>query len=251
MPLEFYRRELLEIVVKGLNMRAIGDRIKDNYENRARYELTRRTPVIVRLDGKAFHTFTRGMNKPFDQRLIDAMVSGAQAVADNMQGFKAAYIQSDEVSFVMTDYDTLQTDAWFGYNKSKIESISASIMTAAFNRHIGLDKDAYFDARSFNIPREEVVNYFLWRALDWERNSLAMYCQSLFSHKQLHGKGKADQHELLYSCGRNWTTDLTEQQKNGTWLFCDGPETSCLVANYESIGKALWPLLNWDKIENA
>jgi tRNA(His) guanylyltransferase len=229
-------------------LRNIGDRIKNNYENRARYELTRRVPVIVRLDGKAFHTFTRGMTLPFDDTLIQGMVEAATAVAKEMQGFKAAYVQSDEASFFLTDYDSLHTDAWFGYNKSKVESISASVMTAAFNRKMQLDKDAYFDARSFNIPREEVVNYFLWRAKDWERNSLAMYCQANFSHKQLHGKDKAAQHEMLHSIGKNWTTDLTLEQRNGTWIF---PQyiTSDLLPEYESIAERLTPLINCDKIQ--
>lgn len=220
-------------------MKAIGDRIKSNYENRARYELTRRTPVIVRVDGRAFHTFTRGMNKPFDQKLIDSMVAGAVAVASEMQGFKAAYVQSDEASFFMTDYDTLQTDGWFGYCKSKIETISASVMTAAFNRNIALSHDAYFDARAFNIPKEEVANYFLWRCMDWERNSVSMYCNAHFSHKQMHGQGKAQQHEMLHTIGRNWTTDLTSQQRNGTWIFGQGEKRTDVLPSYDVINGLL------------
>lgn len=227
-------------------MKAIGDRIKSNYENRARHELTRRTPVIVRIDGRAFHTFTRGMEKPFDQRLIDAMVVSAAAVSAEIQGFKAAFIQSDEASFFMTDYDTFQTDGWFGYCKSKIETISASIMTAAFNRKIAFDRDAHFDARAFNVPREEVTNYFLWRALDWERNSVSMYCNAHFSHKQMHRQGKADQHEMLHSIGRNWAADLTSQQRNGTWILGDGEIRADVLPKHDAINKVLESMVQCD-----
>lgn len=230
-------------------MKAIGDRIKANYENRARYELTCRTPVIVRVDGRAFHTFTRGMDKPFDQHLIDSMVKAATAVGSEMQGFKAAYVQSDEASFLLTDYDTLQTGAWFGYVKSKVETISASIMTAVFNRMIRTKYDAVFDARAFNIPREEVVNYFLWRALDWERNSVSMYCNSYFSHKAMHAQGKANQHEMLHSIGKNWTTDLSSQQRNGTWIMADGSIETSIMPKYGEISTLLDPLIYCDVME--
>lgn len=227
-------------------MKSIGDRIKENYENRARYELTRRIPVIIRIDGRAFHTFTRGMNRPFDQKLIDAMVESACVVANSIQGCKAAYVQSDEASFLVTDYDTLQTDAWFGYNKSKVESISASIMTASFNRIMSIGTDAYFDSRSFNVPREEVSNYFLWRALDWERNSLTMYAGSFFSHKQLHGMNSADKHEMLHEIGKNWTTDLTSQQRNGTFII-SGEVRTDILPTYEQIDSTLSRLVYCDK----
>lgn len=232
-------------------MQTIGDRVKANYELRARHKLIRRMPIVVRVDGRAFHTFTRGMQRPFDQKLIDAMVAAAAAVGRDMQGFKAAYIQSDEASFFATDYDTLQTDGWFGYTKSKIETISASIMTATFNRSIGIHKDAYFDARSFNIPREEVSNYFLWRAMDWERNSISMYCGANFSHKQMHGKGKADQHELLHSIGLNWATDLTSQLKNGTWIFADGSIRVDIPPSFDSINSVLRGLIDCDKLPSS
>lgn len=195
---------------------SLGDRMKRNYEDRARHYLIRRMPVVVRLDGKAFHTLTRGCTKPFDAAFADAMLDASLAVFDEAQGCKAAYIQSDEASFLLSDFDTLQTDAWFDNNKSKIESIAASCMTAHFSASLG--RIGLFDARAFNLPREEVANYFLWRIKDWERNSVAMYAQSCFSPKQLHGKGRADQHEMLHSVGRNWATDIPERFRNGTWL---------------------------------
>lgn len=232
-------------------MKAIGDRMKQNYEGRCKHLLIRRMPVIVRVDGKAFHTFTKRTKcrRPFDQHLINSMIAGAKAVASQMQGFKAAYIQSDEASFLMTDYDTFATCAWFDNEQNKIESITASLMTAGFNRYFNqVDShiDAHFDSRAFNVPREDVVNYFLWRALDWERNSVSMYCNSLYSHQQMHGKGRADQHEMLFKAGKNWATDLTPQHRNGTWLYYRDHslvEDHSLLPSYTSIGPLIDPLI--------
>lgn len=203
----------------------LGLRMKENYENRSQFYLTRRTPVIVRIDGRAFHTFTKSFKRPFDRRIIDSMVLSALTVAGEMQGFKLAYMQSDEASFLLTDYDTLETQAWFDYNKSKIETICASIMTAAFARCMRLadvNQLAFFDARAFNIPVDEVSNYFLWRMQDWARNSVSMYARAYFSHKQLVGKKVTDMHEMLYRIGKNWTTDLCDDERNGTLILQNG-----------------------------
>lgn len=229
---------------------ALGDRMKANYEDRQRHYLTRRTPTIIRIDGKAFHTFTRGLEEPFDGRLADTLEAAAIRVADDAQGFKLAYLQSDEISILLTDYDQLQTSAWFDYNKSKMESVAASCMTAHFNdqwrAHRTGHRLAMFDARAFSLPREEVANYFLWRAKDWERNSVSMYCRHFFSDKQMHGQGKADQHEMLHRVGKNWTTDLSERWRNGTWLV-RGPEGVAtrhdIIPKFADIDAVVAPLL--------
>jgi tRNA(His) 5'-end guanylyltransferase len=222
--------------------------MKENYEIRDRHYLTRRTPVIVRVDGRAFHTLTKRFAKPFDQTFIDAMVGAARDLFTEMQGCKLAYIQSDEASFVLTDYDRHATEAWFDYRQSKVESISASQMSVFFNEHMhnlgeGITTAA-FDSRAFNIPEDEVANYFLWRAQDWHRNSVSMYAQAHFSHKQLLGKSIPDMHEMLHGIGKNWTT-LTPQHKNGTFLrrFSDRcMEGWTVLPTYESISWA------WDSV---
>lgn len=203
-------------------MKSLGERMKENYEIRDRHYLTRRTPVIVRVDGRAFHTLTAKYKKPFDLYFVEAMVRAAKSLFQDMQGCKMAYIQSDEASFVLTDYDNLATEGWFDYRQSKIESISASQMSVVFcgamyDMGFGV-VEAAFDARAFNIPEEEVANYFLWRAQDWHRNSVSMYAQSFFSHKQLYEKNIPAMHEMLHRVGKNWTTDLRDEQKNGTFL---------------------------------
>lgn len=199
---------------------SLGDRMKQNYENRARYQLMRRTPVIMRLDGKAFHTFTRHCEKPFDQNLIDTMAMTARYVMENVQGSVFAYVQSDEISILLQDYANLDTSAWFDYNIQKMTSISAAMASVFFSSHYKPKGDldcgyALFDSRVFNLPREEVINYFIWRQQDWTRNSLQMLARAHFSQKELHRKNAPAMHEMLHAKHINWA-DLHPQLKNGT-----------------------------------
>lgn len=222
-------------------MSSLGDRIK-RYEAVAGMSATPRMPLMVRVDGRAFHTFCRGLEKPFDQNLINAMVGAATYVAQDMQGFKAAYIQSDEATFCITDYDDITTMGWFDYDLFKVVSISAALMTAAFNGHQAWGRPALFDSRAFSVPADDVVNAFLWRAKDWERNSLQMYARAYFSSKQLHGKKRADMHEMLHSVGKNWAIDLPDQQRNGTFLIrtADGiVERHDILPSYEAINTSI------------
>ena len=225
----------------------LGDRIK-RYEAVTHHTATGRTPLMVRVDGRAFHSFTRGMDRPFDQKLTDAMAGAAKCVADEMQGFKAAYIQSDEATFCLTDYDRVESQGWFDYDLSKVISISAALMTAHFIRLLGTDKTPVFDSRAFSIPANDVVNAFLWRAKDWERNSLQMYSRAHYSHKELHGKGKQAMHDLLYDAGKNWATDLTPQQKNGTFLVATEEgiiERHDILPTYDNVNGAIGGLFEY------
>lgn len=198
---------------------SLGDRMK-TYEGVSRHVLMRRTPVILRVDGRAFHTFTRSFQVPFDNMLHDAMVATARSLVHEIQGAKLAYGQSDEVSVLITDYDTLTTDAWFGYGVQKMVSIAASVATIAFNNHIGRNNQAQFDARVFNLPRAEVVNYFVWRQKDASRNSVQMVARSCFSHKQCHRKSNSDLQDMLMDIGVNWN-DTPTHFKRG---FCVSKE---------------------------
>ncbi len=220
----------------------LGDRIK-GYEKTFAHTAVKRSPLMIRVDGRAFHTFTRSCLKPFDGNLMTHMVMAAVHVADDMQGFKAAYVQSDEVTFLLTDYDNLETQGWFDYKLSKVVSISAALMTAHFNHQYKPEKPQVFDGRAFTLPKGEVINAFLWRAKDWERNSLQMYARAFFSHKELHKKNKEEIHEMLHQIGKNWTTDLSDIEKNGTFLIRE-PEQEIkiradILPNYESINAAI------------
>jgi tRNA(His) guanylyltransferase len=194
---------------------SLGDRMKEQYEDRASYSLPRRSYTIVRLDGKAFHTFTKGMDKPFCKTLIQSMVYAAGEVCRQADGAQFAYLQSDEASILLTDFAKPDTNAWFNGNVQKIASVSASIMTAAFNNYFPGRKLALFDARAFSIPDDvEVENYFVWRQKDWIRNSLQMLSRSHFSHNKLHGKKVHDMHQMLHNKGVNWA-QLDQGLKNG------------------------------------
>lgn len=208
---------------------ALSVRQKEFYEKRTRTYLPRRTYTIIRIDGKSFKNYTKSLNKPFDEDLIEAMDSTAIYLCKNIQGAKLAYVQSDEITIVMTDFDTLQTDAWFDGEVQKIVSVSASMATREFNRvriiqqlANGIDikyilngKLAEFDSRVFTIPfKEEVLNNIIWRQRDCVRNSISSVAQSLFSHTLLTGKNQSDMQEMCFEKGVNWN-DFPEKQKRG------------------------------------
>lgn len=217
--------------------------MKDNYESRQTYFLTRRIPVIIRIDGQAFHTYTSGLKKPFDDGLIEDMNQTAMYLCQKIQGAKCAYVQSDEISILVTDYDTVDTDAWFNYNKSKVESISAGLAAGKFNQlrlsrylsqiwdtdadnedilnlfssNIDTISIANFDSRATNYPKEEVANYFLARQNDCVKNSIASVAQSLYPHKELEGKNQSQQQELIFQKGINWN-DFDSGLKRGRFI---------------------------------
>lgn len=201
----------------------LGKRMKNNYEKIPQTKLMRRTPIAIRIDGKAFHTFTRGFKKPFDDILRNCMGYTMKYLCKNIQGCVFGYTQSDEITLILIDYQNFETEAWFDYEVQKICSIAASMATMKFNQLFSdrvdnyhnnyveryrdfdisyppedetnyllalieaKDHGAMFDARCFNIPREEVCNLVYWRQLDAIRNSIQMVGQAKFSNKELHG----------------------------------------------------------------
>lgn len=238
----------------------LGNRMKTFYEEIPKTRLMRRTPVVIRIDGKAFHTFTRGFKRPFDDVLIKTMQETAKYLCENIQGCSLAYTQSDEISLLLIDYQRFETSAWFDYEIQKMCSISASMATMAFNRifvesynkwgsgrhsdynpnedvdeFLKLEKvyskafknGAMFDARVFNIPKEETCNYFYWRQLDASRNSIQMVGQANFSHKELQHKSCNDiQDMLMTQKGINWN-DFPAYQKRGSCVVKENYFQSC------------------------
>jgi len=201
----------------------LGDRMKDYYENRTRSFLNRRTYTLIRVDGKAFHTYTRGLERPFDQGLIEDMDATAAYLCKNIMGAKFAFVQSDEISILITDFDDLGTQAWFDCNLQKMASVSASMATRAFNearlsRFGSLTKWAEFDSRVFQISeKDEVANYFVWRQQDTVRNSISSVAQTLYSHKELNGKNMNVQQEMIFQKGINWN-DYPAKNKRGRMI---------------------------------
>lgn len=195
---------------------ALGDRMKGSYESRTKYFLPRRTYTLIRLDGKAFHTFTKGFERPYDTELMDAMDYTTKMLCGNVQGCKLGYVQSDEISLLLTDFDKITTSAYFDNNIQKIASITASMASAYFNKYmwengiLDYDKVAVFDSRVFSIADPiEVENYFVWRQADAVRNSISMTAQSLYSHKELNGKSTSDMQDMCMEKGVNWNDQPT------------------------------------------
>ena len=233
----------------------LGNRMKTFYEKIPKTKLMRRTPVVIRINGKAFHTFARGFKRPFDDVLIKTMQETAKYLCENIQGCQLAYTQSDEISLLLIDYQRFETSAWFDYEIQKMCSVSASMATMAFNRIFSetvsdlkfgdnpMDRyfeatysGAMFDSRVFNIPREEVTNYFYWRQLDASRNSIQMVGQANFSHKKLQNKSCNDIQDMLMTQKEiNWN-DFPTYQKRGSCvvrnkivLDSDGEKEMCML----------------------
>ena len=231
----------------------LGKRMKEYYEHIPKTKLMRRTPVAIRIDGKAFHTFTRGFQRPFDEVLIKSMQDTMKYLCENIQGCVFGYTQSDEITLILVDYKKLNSAAWFDYEVQKMCSIAASMATMAFNEIFldnvelankkefykrGLDQGgtlseikkfdsefdiyyskvnkAMFDARCFNIPKEEVANLLYWRQLDATRNSIQMVGQANFSHKELQNKTCNMIQDMLHEQrGINWN-DFPTHLKRGS-----------------------------------
>ena len=234
----------------------LGKRMKEFYEQAPKTRLVRRMPVAIRIDGKAFHTFTKGFRKPFDDILIKTMQETTKYLCENIQGCVFGFTQSDEITLILVDYKELNTSAWFDYEVQKLCSISASMATMAFNKFFennvddyrfkkwdgvskyeegteeyiktllkAVEKGAMFDARCFNIPKEEVTNLIYWRQLDATRNSIQMVGQANFSHKELQNK----------TC--NMIQDMLHEQKGINWndypTICKRG-TAVIYTNYQN-----------------
>lgn len=179
----------------------LGERMK-GYEAEARLELPKRSLAAIRIDGRAFHTWTRGLPRPYSRRLMDAMAATTQALCEEVSGSVIGYTQSDEISIVFQDFAKLDTQRWFGGSVQKICSVSASIATAHFARAFWDRPPAAFDARVFALPSQtEAMNYLLWRQRDAQRNAISMLAEDRFSAKSLHGQGTPERRERLQAEG--------------------------------------------------
>ena len=208
----------------------LGKRMK-GYENECNRKLVKKLPVIVRIDGRAFHTFTKKLNKPFDDLLIDTMHETMRYLCKHVAGCVLGYCQSDEISLLLQDYKNEETQPWFEYRTNKLCSVTAAMATFAFNRIFEnkvaefydlccenrtlfdeneeriktlfdcCDKGAMFDARAFTLPFNEVTNYFYWREADAIRNSIEMVGHANFSQNQLHKVNTDGIKKMLFEKG--------------------------------------------------
>ena len=242
---------------------SLGNRMKTYYEAIPKTSLMRRTPVAIRIDGKAFHTFTRGFERPFDTLLVNVMQQTTKKLCENIQNCVFGYTQSDEITLILVDYKDINTAAWFDYEVQKLCSISASMATLYFNKFFkqsveefdinsiikekevdnykllnsykrALNTGAMFDSRCFNIPKEEVCNLIYWRQLDATRNSIQMVGQANFSHKELQGLTcNKIQDKLITETDINWNNYPTYLKRG----------TSCLKKDSEWILDMNMPIL--------
>lgn len=210
----------------------LGTRMKEWYENRCRYYLPRRTYTILRVDGKAFHTWTKGLDRPFDVNLLALMDETTRQFCKQVQGAIFAYTQSDEVSVLIADFDPTgekyNTEAWFNGNIQKLCSVGASTFTSIFNEIRGTyikDKPpATFDARVFTIPDPvEVYNYFVWRQKDAIRNSVQAASHMVFTSAECLKKNTTELKAMLLQKGIDWET-YSVRQKLGRCIFFDRTE---------------------------
>lgn len=197
------------------------------YEYITRTRLIPHMPTILRLDGKAFHTFTKGMVRPFDDDLHSSMCYAmGEAISNDIQNSVFAFTQSDEISILLKDFPNLNTEQWFGGIIQKICSISAASVSVYFNDYFRSLNDinqskglALFDCRVFQLPEEEVVNYFIWRQRDATKNSIQLLGHSKFSHVRLqHKSGNDIQEMLLTEKDINWN-DLDIWKKRGSCSY--------------------------------
>jgi len=249
------------------------------YEGADKTFFPKRLPVLIRIDGRAFHTYTKGMKKPFDEALSEAMWETTKYLCETIQGCKIGYTQSDEITLLLINYkpDKMTCDPYFNNNRTKIETSAASKATKKFNQFMSKkwienmvkngasseeiaenypgQKDwAEFDARAWVLPKEEVNNAFIWRQQDATKNSISMVAQANFSHKSLQGlNGSQLQDKLFQEKGINWN-DLPAWQKRGAAIIKrQKPKTVAYNGNEVTVMRNVWetdfetPIFSQDK----
>jgi tRNA(His) 5'-end guanylyltransferase len=198
------------------------DKRMKGYENIYNKKMIPLVPILVRVDGKSFHTWTKGLEKPFDNDLIKCM---KDTTHDLMLETSAlfGYTQSDEISLLFYS-DRVDSQVFFNGKVNKLNSVLASMTTAIFNylksfyEFLEYKDFALFDCRCWQMPKEEVANYFIWRERDAVRNSINSVGQANFSHKELQGKSSKEIQEMLFQeKGINWN-DFNLNEKRGTYL---------------------------------
>jgi tRNA(His) 5'-end guanylyltransferase len=217
--------------------KSLGDRMKEYEAVTTSATLTRRVPVLVRLDGKSFHTFSRKLESPYDEVFHECMTKTAMDLCKITQGAKFAYHFSDEISLLLTDYNTIDTESYFGYSLQKVVSVTAAACTAFFANACMEHGVSWcppfpmFDCRAFNVPCDDIVNYFLWRQQDCTRNSIQTLARTMFSHKQLMNKNTSEMQDMMMEKCVNWNKQTTRFKRG---IAVSNPGVTGWVADYET-----------------
>lgn len=200
---------------------SLGDRMK-LYENFSDSRLLPMVPAMARLDGKTFHTWTKGLRRPYDERLSSLMIDTTKYLVETTNA-RIGYTQSDEITLVWLSED-FKSEIYFDGRVLKMVSVLAAMCSVYFNKLVAekipekTNKSAIFDCRVWSLPTQtEAANALIWREQDAVRNSIQMAAQSLYSHKELHGKKQSELHDLLYDKGINWN-DYPAFFKRGTYV---------------------------------
>ncbi len=202
----------------------LGDRMK-GYEAATRNVLPRRTYTLIRVDGRSFHSYLADAEKPYDFDFMACMDEVGMALCKEISGAQFAFVQSDEISVLVTDFASNNTQPWFGGVTSKMISISAALASTVLTQVMSHKRPALFDSRVFTIPDpSEVAAYFIWRQRDCVKNSIAMAAQAKFSHRELHGVNTDQMQEMLWSQhGINWS-NYPDGAKRGRVIVKTGGE---------------------------
>jgi len=200
---------------------ALGDRMK-MYEQREAHRLCPLLPVIARVDGRSFHSFTKGMKRPFDKEFTNAMIATTIGLVKET-GACIGYTQSDEITLIWHSTD-IRSQIWFDCRVQKMVSQLGAQATLMFYRECLANFPQFagrmptFDARVWSVPNQtEACNVLLWREWDATKNSLTMAASEHFSHKDLMNKNSKAKHDMLHSVGVNWN-DYPVAFKRGTYV---------------------------------
>lgn len=208
----------------------VGDRCKEAERRMlAVAAISNEDSFIIRVDGRAFHTFTRGLHKPYDEDFHKCMKQAASTVLTQLKA-QFAYVQSDEISYVFTAKGTDGFTHPFNGRKDKLLTVVASLTSVAFMKALDAniflagtsDRLPHFDARLVDVfgdesTIEDILHSVMWRENDAMRNSIAMAAQSMFSHKELQGANVAKQVEMMATKDVIWGA-LPARQRRGTYL---------------------------------
>jgi len=204
---------------------SIGDRMKfyeKNFGSNLIYAMPQ-CPLVIRLDGRAFHTFTKGLDRPFDRGMSDLMDATTKHLVDESNAC-LGYTQSDEITLILYAEDH-HSQIYLDGKIDKLNSLLASSASVFFNKNLSEyipskeKHDPQFDCRCFSVPtKNEAVNAIIWREKDAVRNSIQMVGQAHFSHASLQGKSCNDIQEMLFQeKGINWN-DLRARDKRGGYF---------------------------------
>ena len=200
-----------------------GDRMKSLERRETEQTFMPLLPIVVRLDGRSFHSYTSGFDRPIDSDFRKAMVETTKVLVEETNA-TIGYTQSDEITLVLYS-SNLKSQIWFNGEKFKIVSCLASLCSVTFYKFMSQFKAGNlpgkvptFDCRAYNVPNKiEAANGVLWRELDCTKNAISMASRCYYSHAELNDKSGSEKQEMLFAKGVNFN-DYPAYFKRGTFV---------------------------------